>query len=60
MINSGQMHRNEALMLLEQNPIYPQLGIEKKALSYFKRPYTAFKTDERLFKAISKFIKLWR
>lgn len=60
MINSGQMHRNEALMLLGQNPIYPELGLEKRVLAYRKRPYTNFKTDEKLYKAISNFVKLWR
>lgn len=60
LIVSGQMTRKEAMALLEQNPIYPELGIEKKVLAYPKREYTDFKTSEKLFNFIGKVIKLLR
>ena len=60
MINSGQMTRDEALFFLTANPVYPELGIEKRVMEYPKKSHYDFKTDEGLFNAISKFIKLWR
>lgn len=58
LINSGQMTRDEALAELAKSPVYPELGLEKKVMQYPKRPYTDFRTDERLFNAISRFVKL--
>ena len=60
LINSGQMTRDEALFLLTANPVYPKFGIEKRVMEYPKKSHYDFKTDEWLFNAISKFIKLWR
>lgn len=61
LIVSGQMTREEAMIRLAENPIYPKLGIEERVLTqYPKRPYTDFKTDERLFNAISKMIRFLR
>lgn len=60
LINSGQMTRKEAMDLLADRPIYPELGIEKKVMQYAKRPYTDFATDERIFKFISRIIKFLR
>jgi N-acetyl sugar amidotransferase len=60
MINSGQMTRKEAMDLVADRPIYPDLGLEERALSYPKRPYTDFKTDEKLFNFISKLVKAFR
>jgi N-acetyl sugar amidotransferase len=60
LINSGQMTRKEAMDLVADRPIYPELGIEKRALEYKIRPYTDFATDEKLFNFISKLVKLCR
>lgn len=60
LINSGQMTRKEAMDLVADRPIYPELGIEKRALEYKIRPYTDFATDEKLFNFISKIVKLCR
>lgn len=57
LINSGQMTREEALRKLEANPIYPQLGIEKKVLEYPKHDHHDYPTDEKLFNFISKMVK---
>lgn len=46
MINSGQMTRTEALERLNESPVYPELGFEKKALGYFKREHSVFKMDK--------------
>jgi tRNA(Ile)-lysidine synthase TilS/MesJ len=59
LINSGQMSRWEALNILTENPIYPKLGIENM-VNYPYRPYTDFKTDEKLFNAISRIIRFIR
>lgn len=60
MINSGQMTRDHALEIISRNPEYPRLGLEEKVMRYKKRPYTDFKTDEKLYQTISNFVKLWR
>lgn len=60
LINSGQITRDEALEELGKNPVYPSLGLEVKVMEYEKQPYTNFKTDEKLFNRISRFVKLWR
>lgn len=57
LIVSGQMKRQEALDLLTASPVYPELGLEKRIMKYPRREYTDFKTDEKLFKFISKVIK---
>lgn len=57
LINSGQMTRDEALKILETSPVYPELGIEKRAMRYRRREYNEFKTDEKLFNFLSKTIK---
>lgn len=60
LINSGQMTRKEAMDLLADRPIYPQLGLEKLIWKYPKRSHYDFKTDEWLFNMISKIVKFWR
>src|SRR3990167_636254 len=60
LINSDQMTRAEAMLLLQRNPEYPKLGIEEKVMKYPKRPHTDFATDERLFDAISKVVRFLR
>ena len=60
LINSGQLTRKEAMDKLTASPIYPQLGFERKVMMYDKRPYTDFKTDEKLFNFISSIVKKLR
>jgi N-acetyl sugar amidotransferase len=58
LINSGQMTRDEALEKLASDPIYPELGIEKRVLNYAKREHESFPTDKRLYDFIRKTVKL--
>lgn len=60
LINSGQLTKSEALREIAEVPIYPRIGLEERAMSYKPRPHTDFKTDEKYYKAISSFIRLWR
>jgi N-acetyl sugar amidotransferase len=60
MIVSGQMTREEAMAKLSENPIYPQIGMEYVINRYDPRPYTDFKTDEKLFDFISKVVRTLR
>ena len=60
LINSGQMTRKEAMELLQKNPEYPKLGVEGIILGYKKRPYTDFKTDEKLYNFICKLVRTWK
>lgn len=60
LINAGQMTRKEALDLLQRCPVYPALGIEKKAMSYERHSHDDYPKDERLFNFISNIIKLCR
>jgi len=59
-INSGQMTREEAIKIIETNPWYPELGIEKRVLKYPKHKYTDYKTDEKRYLLLSKVIKKLR
>ena len=60
LINSGQMTRSEARELLASKPIYPTLGIEEKVIKYAKGRHEHYKTDEKIFNAISRVIKFLR
>lgn len=60
MINSDQMTRERALEIITESPVYPELGLERRALRYPARDYKEFKTDEKLFGFISKVIKTLR
>ena len=60
LINSGQMTRQEAMIKLQQNPIYPQLGIEEKVRQYKHREYWEFPTDEKLWNFLCNVVKLGR
>jgi len=60
LINSGQITREEALEELNNNPIYPEIGLEKKVMQYPIRSHDEFKKDEWLYNLISRFVKLWR
>jgi len=57
MINSGQMTKQEALDELGRNPIYPEIGLEKRVMTYPQRSYTEFKTDEKLWKFLTHSIR---
>jgi len=57
LINSGQMTRKKALEIIGEVPVYPELGIENLDKEYPKRDYKEFKTDEKLYKLISKIVK---
>lgn len=63
-INSGQITRSEAKSILAEQPVYPELGLEQKIMAYPKHSHYDFKTDERIFNFISRFIRLipykWR
>lgn len=56
MINSGQMTRQEALDLLTASPIYPELGIEARALKYPKHEHSDYPMDP-WYDRIAKFVK---
>lgn len=60
LIISGQITREEALSELEKNLVYPELGIEGKLLKYEARPYTDFKTDEKVYNFIRKIVKFFQ
>lgn len=63
LINAGQMTRDEAIEKLAYEPVYPELGIERRVMNYPKRQLEEFESDERLFLAISKVvrkIRLWK
>lgn len=59
-IISGQITREEAKKIIDERPVYPQLGIEQQVLKYPKHEYTDYKTDEKLFNFIGKVIKYVR
>ena len=60
LIVSGQLSREQAVELLSESPIYPQLGIEEKVLKYPKHEYNEYPTDEKLFNFIGKIVKFLR
>jgi len=57
LINSGQMTRQEAVQELQKCPVYPEMGIEEKVMAYPKHEYTDYRTDEKLYNFICKFVK---
>lgn len=56
-IISGQITRKEALEILDERPVYPELGIEQKALRYLKHEYTDYPNNERLWEFLSKIVR---
>lgn len=61
LIISGQCTREEAMIWLQKNPEYPKLGIEDRAMrNYPRHEYTDYPNDERLYKAVAAFIRLWK
>lgn len=59
LINSGQMTRQDALEKLQSNPIYPELGIERKVLKYPKHEHKDYPMDKN-YDRIAKIVKLWK
>jgi PP-loop superfamily ATP-utilizing enzyme len=59
LINSGQMTREGAMELLAYRPVYPELGIEKKVLTYRKHKHEDFSMD-KWYGRISKFINFFK
>lgn len=58
LINSGQITRTEALEELGRDFYYPKLGIEDRVLQYKKRDHYDFPTDEKMYRAIAKIVKM--
>lgn len=58
MINSGQMTREEAMFKLTANPVYPELGFEKKVLFYPKHEHSDFPQD-KWYGRISHLVKYY-
>lgn len=59
LILSGQLTRADALQRLTKDPIYPELGLEKKALSYPKHEHEDYHIGKG-YERIAKLIKLCR
>ena len=57
LINSKQMTRKEAMDLLADRPVYPELGIEQKVLKYPKKSYHDYKNSEWIRKLVVKIYK---
>lgn len=60
LIVSGQLDRATALETLLKNPVYPEIGLEKRVMSYPKHKHTEYKTNEFWFHLISKVIRAIR
>lgn len=56
MIVSGQITRQEALEIVQSNPVYPKLGIEKKVMAYPKKAHEDYPMD-KWYGRISKAVK---
>lgn len=57
LINSGQMTRQEALDALTASPVYPEIGIEQRVMSYPKSEHTEFASDLWRWNLISKIMR---
>lgn len=57
LINSGQIDQDEALNKLMQSPVYPEIGLEARAMSYPRHEHSYYPTDAKLFGFINKIIK---
>ena len=60
LINSGQMTRREAMDLLADRPVYPELGLENSIWKYPKGSHYDYKTDEKLWKFLATFVRVLR
>jgi N-acetyl sugar amidotransferase len=54
MINSGQLTRAQALELLTVAPVYPELKMEKRIMSYPVHEHNEYRTSEFWWKLLSK------
>lgn len=59
LINSGQMTRKAAMGKIEKDPVFPEIGLEKKVLKYPRREHSDYPMDKN-YERIAKFIKLWK
>lgn len=57
LVNSGQLTRKKAMEMLASNPVYPELGIEKRVLKYPKKTYYDYKNSEWIRKQVVKIYK---
>lgn len=57
LIMSGQITRELAMESLANNPEYPKIGIEDRALNYTKHDYTDFPRDEKLYKSVAATVR---
>ena len=61
LINSGQMTREEAMELLAERPVYPELGFEQKVLKYPIKTFPNSQWIRNIVVRIYKFIpKEWK
>jgi tRNA(Ile)-lysidine synthase TilS/MesJ len=60
MINSGQMTREEALTKVAENPVYPEIGLEKFIWRFPKRKHEDYPRDIFWYDLIRKTVKLCR
>jgi len=60
LINSGQMTRKEAVDLVADKPVFPILGLEKRAMSYPKRSHFDFPTNMKLYELIGSIVRTIR
>lgn len=54
LINSNQMTRKEAFDLLAERPVYPELGLEQKALKYPRKSYDDFSNSKWIRQKVAK------
>lgn len=57
LIVSGQITREEALEIVQSNPVYPEFGFETRVLKYKKHEHSDYKQD-KWYDRIAAFIKL--
>ena len=60
LINSHQMTRKEAMIKLQENPIYPHLGIEELVKTYKQREHSEFAQDVKIWNFLCSVVKLGR
>lgn len=58
LINSGQMTREDALEKLKKDPVYPELGLERKVMSYPKHEHSDYKIGKG-YERIARIVKLF-
>lgn len=60
MIVSNQMTREEAMQRLEEDPQYPEFGLERRILRFPRHEHSEYPTDEKLWQFLSSIIKFLR